>query len=126
MSVGPSSERGSVTVVVAGVATVALVASLGLADVGKALIARARARAAADAAALAAAQELALPGERTPVELAADYAARNGAELVSCACPQQSLEVTVEVSTPIGPMFLAGDSLLVRARARAVVELSPA
>ena len=126
MSVGPSSERGSVTVVVAGVATVALVASLGLADVGKALIARARARAAADAAALAAAQELALPGERTPVELAADYAVRNGAELVSCACEPRSLEVTVEVSTPIGPMFLAGDSLLVRARARAVVELSPA
>ncbi|HVF07459.1 MAG TPA: Rv3654c family TadE-like protein [Actinomycetota bacterium] len=125
MSVGPGSERGSVTVVVAGVATVALVASLGLADVGKALIARARARAAADAAALAAAQELALPSGRTPVELAGDYAVRNGAELVSCSCASRSLEATVEVSTPIGPMFLAGDSLVARARARAVVDMSP-
>ena len=80
------SQGGSVSIVVAGVATVALVASLGVADVGKALVARARARAAADAAALAAAQELALPGGRTPVELADDYATRNGATLVSCEC----------------------------------------
>ena len=69
-----ASQRGSVSIVVAGVAVVALVASLGLADVGKALVARARARAAADAAALAAAQELALPGARTPTELGVDYA----------------------------------------------------
>ena len=120
-----SRQLGSVSIVVAGVATVALVASLGLADVGKALVARARARAAAGAAALAAAQELALPSQRTPIELASDYAARNGAELVSCACAPVSLEVTVEVMTPIGPMFLAGDSLVARARARAVVDLAP-
>ena len=116
-------ERGSISIVVAGVATIALVASLGLADVGKALVARARARAAADAAALAAAQELALPGERTPVELASDYAARNGAELVSCTCAPGSLEATVEVATPVGTMFLAGEGHTVRARARAVVDV---
>jgi secretion/DNA translocation related TadE-like protein len=126
VSVTPGSERGSVSIVVAGVATIALVASLGVADVGKALIARARARAAADSAALAAAQELALPSGGTPVELAGDYAVRNGAELVSCACEPRSLEVTVEVATPLGPMFLAGDSLVARARARAVVDLAPA
>jgi secretion/DNA translocation related TadE-like protein len=117
------SQRGSVSIVVAGVATIALVSSLGLADVGKALVARARARAAADAAALAAAQELALPGERTPVELASDYAARNGAELISCTCAPVSLEAIVEVAAPVGPMFLASDGLTVRARARAVVDL---
>lgn len=119
----PGSQRGSVSIVVAGVAVVALVASLGVADVGKALVARARARAAADAAALAAAQELALPGGRDPAGVAADYAERNGAALSSCACFVGSLEAVVEVEAPVGPMFLAGDSLTVRARARAVIDL---
>jgi Flp pilus assembly protein TadG len=105
------------------VAVVALVASLGVADVGKALVARARARAAADAAALAAAQELALPSGRAPSEVASDYAVRNGATLASCACATGSLDAVVEVVTPIGPMFLASDSLDVRARARAVVDV---
>jgi secretion/DNA translocation related TadE-like protein len=119
----PRSERGSVSIVVAGVAVVALVASLGVADVGKALVARARARAAADAAALAAVQELALPGGHDPSGVAADYAQRNGAALSSCACAAGSLEAVVEVETPVGPMFLVGDSLNVRARARAVIDL---
>jgi secretion/DNA translocation related TadE-like protein len=117
------SEPGSVSIVVAGVATVALVASLGVADVGKALVARARARAAADAAALAAAQELALPSGRDPAEVASDYAARNGAALSACMCAPGSLDAVVEVQTPVGSMFLAGDSLTVRARARAVIDL---
>lgn len=118
------AQRGSVSIVVAGVATVALVASLGVADVGKALVARARARAAADAAALAAAQELALPTGRLPAEVANDYATRNGATLASCACSAGSLEAVVEVVSPIGPTFLASDALTVRARARAVIDLS--
>jgi len=119
----PGSQRGSVSIVVAGVAVVALVASLGVADVGKALVARARARAAADAAALAAAQELALPGGRDPAGVAADYAERNGAALSVCTCAAGSLDAVVEVEIPVGPMFLAGDSLTVRARARAVIDL---
>lgn len=117
-----ASQRGSVSIVVAGVAVVALVSSLGLADVGKALVARARARAAADAAALAAAQELALPGARAPTEVAADYAGRNGATLVSCSCANGTLEALVEVEVPIGAMFLATDGLTVRSRARAIVD----
>jgi Flp pilus assembly protein TadG len=117
------SQRGSVSIVVAATATIALVASLGCADVGKALVARARARAAADAAALAAAQELVLPSERQPVEVASDYAARNGAALSSCICAPGSFEAVVEVVAPVGPLFLASDSLDVRALARAVVEL---
>ena len=117
-----ASQHGSVSIVVAGVAVVALASSLGLADVGKALVARARARAAADAAALAAAQELALPGASTPTEVAAHYADRNGATLVSCSCTNGTLEATVEVEVPIGPMFLATDGLTVRSRARAIVD----
>jgi len=113
-----------VSIVVAGVALVALVSSLGLADVGKALVARAQARAAADAAALAAAQELALPGARTPADVAADYADRNGATLVSCSCANGTLEATVEVEVPVGAMFLASDGLAVRSRARAIVDAS--
>jgi len=117
------TERGSVSIVVAGVATVALVASLGVADVGKALVARARARAAADAAALAAAQELALPSGATPADVAGDYARRNGANLVACACVPGSLEAVVDVDMPVGEMFLASDGLTVRAKARAVIDV---
>jgi len=122
-SLEATSQRGSVSIVVAGVATVSLVASLGVADVGKALVARARARAAADAAALAAAQEQASPSGRQPAELAADYAGRNGGELLSCTCANGSLEAIVEVDVPIGEMFLASDGLRVRARARAVIDV---
>jgi Flp pilus assembly protein TadG len=114
------TQRGSVSIVVAGVASIALVASLGVADVGKALVARARARAAADAAALAAAQELALPSGVVPSEIAGDYARRN---LVSCTCASGGLEATVDVDVPIGAMFLASDGLRVRARARAVIDV---
>ena len=118
----PASQRGSVSIVVAGVAVIALVSSLGLADVGKALVARSRARAAADAAALAAAQQLALPGADTPTEVAADYADRNGARLVSCSCSSGTLEALVEVELPVGGLLLASDGLTVRSRARAVVD----
>ena len=55
------SERGSVSLVVAASVGMALVVTMGAADVGRALIARSRAEAAADLAALAAAQELAFP-----------------------------------------------------------------
>ena len=117
------SQQGSVSIVVAGVATVALMASLGVAGVGKALAARARARAAADAAALAAAQELALPSGRTAIELADEYAERNGARLVSCTCSNGTLEAIVEVDVALGPMFLASDGLTVHGRARAVIDV---
>ena len=52
----------------------ALVVTMGAADVGRALIARSRAEAAADLAALAAAQELAFPSGIDPASVAADYA----------------------------------------------------
>ena len=121
----PAKEHGSVSIVVAASATIALVASLGVADVGKALVARARARAAADAAALAAAQELALPSGRSPIDLARDYADRNGGALTTCECAQGTLSASVDVTVPLGELFLASDGLIVHARARAVVAGGP-
>jgi len=56
----PRSERGSVSVVAAGAICVALICTMGVADVGRVLAERSHAEAAADAAALAAAQDLAL------------------------------------------------------------------
>lgn len=116
-------ERGSVTIVSAAVMAVVVVITMGAADVGKALVARARAQEAADAAALAAAQELAFPSGLTPAESAADLATRNGARLVSCSCAPGTLDALVEVRTPIGSLRLFPGSLEVSARARAVVDV---
>jgi hypothetical protein len=55
--------------------------------------------------------------------LAAEYAAANGATLVSCACTAGTWEAVVEVELQIGPLMLVPGSPVVRARARAVVEL---
>ena len=118
---GATRQRGSVSIVVAATATIALIASLGVADVGKALVARARARAAADAAALAAAQELALPSGPAPADVAREYADRNGGALMTCECVPGTLSATVEVSVPLGELFLASDGITVETRARAVV-----
>lgn len=116
-------ERGSVSVVAAVVIGIALVSSLGVADVAKALVARAHAQAAADASALAAAQELALADGRDPADLAAEYAGRNGASLVSCDCAPAGSEATVRVSMPVGSLLLLDDGRAVTAAARAVVDL---
>jgi secretion/DNA translocation related TadE-like protein len=118
-----SEERGSVSVVAAVVIGITLVCSLGVADVAKALVARAHAQAAADAAALAAAQELALADGRDPAELAAEYATRNGAAIVSCDCPAGGWEAIVRVTLPVGSLFLLADDRTVTAAARAVVDL---
>ena len=115
-------ERGSITVVTAAVIAVAVVATMGAADVGKALIAHAHAQAAADAAALAAAQELAIATGRDPAWWAGDYAARNGASLTACRCVRGSNEAVVSVSVPVGRLLLLPGSRSARASARAVVD----
>jgi secretion/DNA translocation related TadE-like protein len=117
------SEGGSITVVAAAVIAIGVVATMGVADVGKALLARAHAQQAADAAALAAAQELALPTGRDPAEVAADLAARNGAELTACACAAGTTDAVVDVLVPVGPLLLVPGALNASARARAVVDL---
>ena len=116
-------ERGSISVVVAAAVGMALVVSMGAADVGRALIARSRAEAVADLAALAAAQELAFPSGVDPAAFAADYAERNGARLVSCSCIEGTLEATVEVAVPVRGFLLPIADRDVIGVARAVVDL---
>jgi secretion/DNA translocation related TadE-like protein len=123
LRVGKERERGSVSVVVAAVVGMALVVTMGVADVGRALIARSRAEAVADLAALAAAQELAFPSGVDPATFAADYADRNGARLVSCSCAAGTFEATVEVAVPVRGFLLPIADRDVIGSARAVVDL---
>jgi secretion/DNA translocation related TadE-like protein len=118
-----AGERGSASIVVAAMLGAAVVMALGAADVGRVLVQLARAQTAADAAALAAAQELAIPGGLRPAEVAAEYAAANGAQLNSCTCPIGAVEAVVEVDVAVGDLLLAGEGRTVTARARAVVDL---
>ena len=97
----------------------ALVVTMGAADVGRAPIARSRAEAVADLAALAAAQELALPSGIDPSTVAAEYADRNDGRLVSCSCATGTSEAVVEVAVPArGSSFRSetGTSSVSRAR----------
>jgi secretion/DNA translocation related TadE-like protein len=116
-------ERGSVTVVTAAVIALLVVLTMGAADVGHALVARAHAEQAADAAALAAAQELAFSTGQEPSAVAAEYAERNGGTLLACACAVVGAEALVDVSVPVGSLLLLPGARLVTARARAVVDL---
>jgi secretion/DNA translocation related TadE-like protein len=121
-----SSERGSVTVLVAAVIAVILTMVLLSADAARLLAGVSRAQTAADAAALAAAQEIALSADEDPAAVAAVYAEMNGGRLVQCVCPDGGPEgppgaiVTVRVDP--GPMFLLSEGADVEAMARAVVE----
>ncbi|HZP90120.1 MAG TPA: Rv3654c family TadE-like protein [Actinomycetota bacterium] len=115
-------ERGSASVVAVAVVAVAMVLGLGAADTARVLAAAARAQAAADAAALAAAQELALPSDRAPVELADEFAARNGAELLECRCEPGTFDVYVRVRVPVGTLLLLGSNRVVDAEAAAIVD----
>ena len=117
-------ERGSVSIVVVALMAVALVLSMGAADLARVLTGAARAQTAADAAALAAAQELALgsPGS-APGDLAAEYAGRNGAVLTSCSCDAGGTEAIVTVRVLVGALLLAPDDRVMTARARAVVDV---
>ncbi len=115
-------ERGSVSIIVVAIVAVIVVLGLCAADLARVLTVSAGAQSAADAAALAAAQELAVPSGVDPSELASEYAARNGAALVSCTCERGSLEATVDVRAPVGPLQVFGDDRIVGASARAVVD----
>ncbi len=116
-------ERGSVSIVVAAVILLALVLSLGVADVARVLVARSHARTAADAAALAVAQELALPSGTDPADVAAVYAEQNGAIVSDCICAAGTTDATVTVSIVVDGFLLVTGSRTVTARARAVVDM---
>jgi len=117
----PWSERGSVSVLAAGAMVLAAVLVLASVDIMRAVQGGARAQTAADAAALAAAQEIALPSGQVPADVAADYAVRNGATLVSCVCQPRSTEAVVEVAVTVELVFVGLDRV-VHARARAVID----
>jgi hypothetical protein len=93
----------------------AVVLTMGAADVGRVLMAQARVR-------TAAAQELALPTGRSPHDVGAEYAARNDGELLSCSCEPGTSEAVVEVRVPVGSLFLAPDDRWVTTRSRAVID----
>jgi secretion/DNA translocation related TadE-like protein len=114
-------QAGSVSILAAGTLFLAGILSLVTVDILRALQAKGRAQTAADAAALAAAQELAIPSGVSPEEVAADYAGRNGATLVTCTCAPGSSEAVVEVEVQVVLVFVGGDRT-VHARARAVIE----
>lgn len=119
------SERGSVSVLVAGVVAALLVVSMGAADVARILHAASEAQTAADAAALAAAQALAIDEEEgpSPEDLAREYAARNRAVLETCVCERGTFAATVSVHVVIGGLFVVPGERRVVARARAQVDL---
>jgi secretion/DNA translocation related TadE-like protein len=113
-------ERGSASVVILTALGFAAILSAFAVDLARASGGRGRAQVAADAAALAAAQELVVPTGSSPRGVADDYAARNGARVVSCACDPGSDQVVVTVELPVRLPFL-GQTRRVRAAARAVV-----
>jgi len=95
---------------------------VGLASVGIVFAARSQAVAAADASALAAAVASYPPaGSGAPARVAASIAGANGATLVSCSCPANSLlekrVVTVIVAIPLEVPILG--TLSIRAGSRA-------
>lgn len=115
------SEIGSVSVVSAALLLITVVVSLASAETLEVLSAKDRVQTAADAAALAAAQELLIPTERAPADVAADYAAKNDARLVSCRCDPGAWDVVVVVEQIVSLPFLGGRRTVV-ASARAVVD----
>jgi secretion/DNA translocation related TadE-like protein len=116
-----NTQRGSVTIVMAAILAVMVVMTLGAVDVWRVLQVRSRTQVAADAAALAAAQDLALPGDGTPAESAARFASLNGATLATCDCAAGGAGAEVAVWMSVGPLTLFPDDLTVEGRARASV-----
>jgi secretion/DNA translocation related TadE-like protein len=116
-----AGERGSVTILAAAVLLIAGVLALASVDLLRALEAKARAQTAADASALAAAQEIAVGSRGSPVDVADEYATRNGATLVGCDCPSGGSEAVVTVEVPVRLVFVGPDRT-VTGRARAVIE----
>jgi secretion/DNA translocation related TadE-like protein len=116
----PMDERGSVSLVAAGLIVLTAILALLFVDLLQVLAAKGRAQTAADAAALAAVQELVIPSEQAPADVAAEYVAINGAQLVSCRCDPGTTEAVVVVARTVTLPFLGGNRRL-QASARAVV-----
>jgi len=111
-----------VSVVCAAAICIALVCTMGVADVGRVLVERSHAEAAADAAALAAAQDLAL-GSGDPLADATRFADDNGTVLVDCSCAIGAADAVVTVRRAFTGLLLVPGSFALQARARAVIDL---
>ncbi len=123
MAPRPDPERGSISILMAVAAGLAVLVSLLVMDLWRAALARQQAQTAADAAALAAAGAMASPFGGSPVEAARDLAERNRAELTACACDPADSEAVVTVRVRFRLFVVPGGSGTVTARARAVVEI---
>lgn len=122
---GAAADHGNASITVVGGMAMIMVFTLGLSDLAVFFIARTRAQTAADSAALAAAAEL-IPGlGAEPQSKAEQFAAANGAKLLSCRCVLGSGIAEVSVSVPVS-LTLSGFSSVkeVKARSRAEV-MSP-
>jgi secretion/DNA translocation related TadE-like protein len=120
---GPGSERGSISVLAAGVMLMVVVMALATADVARALAAASRAQAAADAAALAAAQEMIEPTGEDPSSAAARFAEANGAQLAGCDCAPGGTQAVATVRVEISGLLLLRSGRVATATARAVLDL---
>lgn len=120
-------EGAGATVVAAALIPVMLVVGLVLHDVTAIYGARGRAQTAADAAAKAAGLELSpLFGVGCdPCAAAADYAARNGSELLDCSLggEDERLWVTVRVSRGVELLLLRNGNARITATARCYLDL---
>lgn len=117
------SDRGSATIVSLAISSLLVLVAVGLAGVGRLASAHVQATAAADAAALAAAPVTFLGGD--PRAEAADYAADNGARLVSCSCPLNRTFVLRVVAVEVVRDVDLGPLGTHTVRARAAAEFAP-
>ena len=96
-------ERGSSTVIAAGLVGVAIILLVALAALGGVFRARAVAQSAADLGALTAATALNRPVGLDACGSAGDAVERAGAVVVSCELLGDHAVVVAEVATPFGP-----------------------
>ena len=118
-----AADHGNASIAVVGGVAMVMIFALGLSDLAVFFLARTRAQTAADSAALAAAAEL-IPGLGTePEAKAQEFAAANGARLITCTCPLGSSAAEVVVSVPVTMMTSTLSAVReVRARAKAEVK----
>lgn len=124
----PGADRGSVSLLVLGVALpVAIMGVVLVVGVAQLAVARAALQGAADAAALAAAPTTFHPfgGEADPEAVATAVAVANGVELVACDCRRDrtwsARVVVVRVVRPVRVLGIAG----VVVTASAAAEFTP-
>lgn len=98
----PVRDRGSASILVAGVGSVLVVLAAGLATVGAARVARHQAKVAADFGALAGGAH-AIEGQAAACAVARRYVEANGASMSGCAVSGLEIVVRAEVRFRFAP-----------------------